>query len=319
MSNPLVADRVDSTTAFTGAPLLESIDETSKAISSGDWASGVEGIANTMSSAMDFAMDPFAAIFSSGVGWLLEHVQPLSEALDKLAGDPDQIDANAQTWANIGEELGSISSDMANLIATDTASWIGEAGDAYRDRGTDTANLIAAAQSAAEGASNGISTAGEVVASVRTLVRDIIAELVGNLISWALQVVFTLGFGLIVVVPKVVMAVAKTAMKIAKLIEKLVDAISKLVTLVSKLVNGFSDVSDAFKGIKGGRTDKPNGGPGGGHTSPSGHGPGGGTSPAGSHGSGNQSKPDGPNGLGGDVPGMPGGGKPPRWAARAAT
>lgn len=195
----MVADRVDSTTAFTGAPLLESIDETSKTISSGDWAAGVEGIANTMSNAMsntmsntmDFAMDPFAAVFSSGVGWLLEHVQPLSEALDKLAGDPDQITANARTWTTIAEELGSISSDMANLIATGTASWVGEAGDAYRDRGTDTANLIAAAQSAAEGASSGISTAGDVVASVRTLVRDVIAELVGNLISWALQVLFT--------------------------------------------------------------------------------------------------------------------------------
>jgi hypothetical protein len=311
MSNPLVAERVDSTTAFTGAPLLESIDETSKAIASGDWAAGIEGIAGVATEAIGFAMDPLAAIFSSGVGWLLEHVKPLSDALDKLTGDPDQINAHAETWANIGQELGSVSADMANLIATDTAGWIGEAGDAYRERGSDTATLIAAAQSAAEGAQSGISTAGEVVASVRTLVRDVIAELVGNLISWALQVVCTLGFGLIVVIPKVVMAVAKTAMKIAKAITKLVDAVSKLVTLVMKLVNGFGDVSDALSGIKGGKADKPSGGPGGGHTSPAGHGPSGGTDPAGSHTNGTGAKPDGPNGHGGNgKPDMPGGGKP---------
>ncbi|WP_460444352.1 WXG100 family type VII secretion target, partial [Amycolatopsis magusensis] len=175
---------------------------------------------------------------------------PLSDALDALTGNPDVIKSHADTWKNVGTELSSISADLAKMVAEDTASWTGPAGDTYRARGTDTATLLAAAQTAAEGASSGIGTAGEVVGAVRSLVRDIIAELVGHMISWALQVLFTLGIGLAWVVPQVVAAVAKTAAKIADITKKLVQALSKLSPLLKKLGDSFGDATKALKNIK---------------------------------------------------------------------
>src|ERR1041384_2686140 len=106
MSNPLVAERQDSTQGFSGVPILESVNDTSKAIESGDWASGVLGAAGTALDAIGMAMDPFGAIFSAGGGWRVEHGGPLSDALDELTGDPDQIKAHSQTWTNIAGELG---------------------------------------------------------------------------------------------------------------------------------------------------------------------------------------------------------------------
>jgi RHS repeat-associated protein len=253
VSNPLIAERQDSTQGFTGVPLLESVNETSQAIASGDWASGVMGAAGTALDALGMALDPFGAILSAGVGWLMEHVGPLSDALDALTGDPDQIKAHAQTWTNISQELGSITADLAAAVEADTTHWTGEAADAYRGQGTDIANLVAAAQSAADGAASGIGTAGEVVAAVRTLVRDIIAELVGHLISWALQVLFTLGIGMVWVVPQVVTAVAKTAAKIAKLTTNLVRALGKLAPMLKKLGGSFGDVAKSLKKIKPGK------------------------------------------------------------------
>ncbi|MGC7101593.1 RHS repeat-associated core domain-containing protein [Amycolatopsis lurida] len=257
MGNPLVADVKDSTTAISGVPILESISETSKAIESGDWAAGVLGAAGTALDALGMAMDPFGSILAAGVGWLIEHCGPLSDALDALTGNPDEIKAHSETWKNVGTELSSISADLAKMIEEDTASWLGPAGDAYRTRGADTATLIAGAQTAAEGASSGIGTAGEVVGAVRSLVRDIIAELVGHMISWALQVLFTLGIGLAWVVPQVVSAVAKTAMKIADITKKLVQALSKLSPLLKKLGDSFDDAAKALKNIKGGNPPKP--------------------------------------------------------------
>jgi uncharacterized protein YukE len=274
MSNPLVAERQDSTQAFTGVPLLESANDTAQAINSGDWASGVMGAAGTALDAIGMAMDPFGSIFAAGVGWLIEHVGPLSDALDELTGDPDQIAANAQTWTNISQELSTISADLAAAVQADTSSWAGDSADAYRGQSTDLANLIAAARTSADGTANGISTAGEVVGAVRTLVRDIIAELVGHLISWALQVVFTLGIGLAWVVPQVVAAVAKTATKIAKITTGLVQAMGKLGKLLAKLGKNFGDVSGALKKINSGRVDTPAARPGSGPTSTAGfHGP----------------------------------------------
>ncbi|MBN6041093.1 RHS repeat-associated core domain-containing protein [Amycolatopsis sp. 195334CR] len=274
MANPLVAEVQDSTTAISGVPILESINETSKAIESGDWAAGVLGAAGTALDALGMAMDPFGSILAAGVGWLIEHCGPLSDALDALTGNPDEIKAHSETWKNVGTELSSISADLAKMIEEDTASWTGPAGDAYRTRGADIATLITGAQSAAEGASSGIGTAGEVVGAVRSLVRDIIAELVGHMISWALQVLFTLGIGLAWVVPQVVSAVAKTAMKIADITKKLVQALSKLSPLLKKLGDSFGDAAKALKNIKSGNQPKPETTRGGGgDTSPSSSGP----------------------------------------------
>ncbi|TDD05758.1 sugar-binding protein [Saccharopolyspora terrae] len=250
MTNPLVAQREDSTQAFSGIQIAESVADTQKAIESGDWASGVMGAVGTGLDALGMALDPFGAIFSAGVGWLIEHVGPVSDALDSLTGDPDEIKSHSETWKNISAELEAINTEMKDLVKADTASWLGEAGDAYRKRSEDTANLIAAAKSAADGAADGIGTAGEVVAAVRTLVRDIIAELVGHLISWALQVVCTLGIALAWVVPQVVAEVAKVAARIADITTKLIQAMKKLSPMLKKLGDSFGDTKKALDKIK---------------------------------------------------------------------
>jgi RHS repeat-associated protein len=260
MSNPLVADVKSSTTGYSGISLLESAHDLNSAIQSGDWASVAMGSVGTALDALSMAMDPFGAILAAGVGWLMEHIGPLKSALDALAGNPDQIKANSETWANIAKELGSVGEDLVSMANNDTASWTGKAGDAYRQRAADLSALLGSAKEGSEGASSGVKTAGEVVAAVRSLVRDIIAELVGHMISWALQVVFTLGIGLAWVVPEVVAAVAKTASQIASITTKLTKALKALVPLLKKAGDLFADAAKALKNIKPGKaapTPKP--------------------------------------------------------------
>src|SRR3981189_2016962 len=253
MGNPLVADVKDSTTAYSGVSLLESAHDLKSAIETGDWASVAMGSVGTALDALSMAMDPFGAALAAGVGWLIEHCGPLKEALDALAGDPDQIKANSETWANVAKELGSVGEDLTSMVSNDLVSWTGVAADGYRERASDTVALLGSAKEGSEGASSGVKTAGEVVAAVRSLVRDIIAELIGHMISWALQVVFTLGIGLIWVVPQVVAAVAKTASEIASITTKLVKALKALVPLLKKAGDLFADAAKAMKGLKGGK------------------------------------------------------------------
>jgi RHS repeat-associated protein len=294
MSNPLIATPKDSTTAFSGVPLLESVNDTSKAVQQGDWLEAGLGAAGTALDALGMAMDPFGAIFSAGVGWLIEHVGPLSDALDELTGDADAIAAHAETWRNVAKAVTDASTDLNNLVQNDTTQWLGDAADTYRSRTTDTANLILAAATAADGTAGGVEMAGTVVGAVRTLVRDIIAELVGHLISWALQVLFTLGIGMLWVVPQVVRAVASTAMKIATITQKLVRSIAKLVPMLKKLGNSFGDAAKNLKKLK---RDNPKGG----GTSPSSDKGGPNSKGPGNKGPGNNGAGDkGPNNNGGD-------------------
>ncbi|MFJ1768147.1 RHS repeat-associated core domain-containing protein [Amycolatopsis sp. NPDC088138] len=257
MSNPLVAETKDSTTAYSGVSLLESAADLKSAIESGDWASVAMGAVGTALDALSMAMDPFGAILAAGVGWLMEHVGPLKEALNGLTGNADEIAAQSETWKNIATELGSIGEDLTGMVKADTVSWTGNAADTYRQRADDTVTLLATAQKGCEGASSGVKTAGEVVAAVRALVRDIIAELIGHLISWALQVVFTLGIGLTWVVPQVINAVAKTASKIADLVKRLVTALKALIPLLKRAGDLFSDAAKALRKIKPGKTAPP--------------------------------------------------------------
>jgi RHS repeat-associated protein len=253
MGNPLVAGVKDSTQSYSGVSLLESAHDLKSAIDSGDWASVAMGTVGTALDALSMAMDPFGAILAAGVGWLMEHVGPLKEALNALAGNPDQISANSETWKNIATELGSVGQDLGTMSTNDTASWTGVAADAYRQRASDLVALLNSAQEGCAGASSGVKTAGEVVAAVRSLVRDIIAELVGHMISWALQVVFTLGIGLTWVVPQVVTAVAKTASEIADITSRLVKALKALVPLLKKAGDLFGDAAKALRKIKPGK------------------------------------------------------------------
>ncbi|SFW88769.1 RHS repeat-associated core domain-containing protein [Amycolatopsis australiensis] len=257
MGNPLVAETKDSTTAYSGISLLESANDLKSAIESGDWASVAMGAVGTALDALSMAMDPFGAILAAGVGWLMEHVGPLKEALDGLTGNADEIAAQSETWKNIATELGSIGEDLTGMVKTDTASWTGPAADTYRQRAQDTVTLLETARKGCEGASSGVKTAGEVVAAVRALVRDIIAELIGHLISWALQVVFTLGIGLTWVVPQVIGAVAKTASKIADLTKRLVKALQALIPLLKKAGSLFGDAAKALRNIKPGKAAPP--------------------------------------------------------------
>ncbi|WP_328454042.1 RHS repeat-associated core domain-containing protein [Amycolatopsis sp. NBC_00438] len=257
MSNPLVAETKDSTKAYSGVSLLESAADLKSAIESGDWASVAMGAVGTALDALSMAMDPFGAVLAAGVGWLMEHVGPLKEALNGLTGNADEIAAQSETWKNIATELGSIGEDLTGMVKADTVSWTGPAGDSYRQRADDTVTLLNTAQKGCEGASSGVKTAGEVVAAVRALVRDIIAELIGHLISWALQVVFTLGIGLTWVVPQVIGAVAKTASKIADLVKRLVTALKALVPLLKRAGDLFSDAAKALRNIKPGKAAPP--------------------------------------------------------------
>jgi RHS repeat-associated protein len=257
VGNPLVAQPVSSTTAVSGVWVLEDAQGLKSSIESGDWASAVLGAAGTAMDALAFVEDPFGSILAAGVGWLMEHVGPLKHALDSLAGNPEVIAAHSQTWKNIAQELGSIGTDLASQVNTDLSGWSGPGADAYRQQAGNAADLLNAASQACEGASSGVQTAGQVVASVRQLVRDAIAQVVGHMVSWALQVIATLGIGLAWVVPQVVQLVARTATHIADLVKNLTTALKTLTTLFKKTGGVFDDASSGLKNLKPGSSATP--------------------------------------------------------------
>jgi uncharacterized protein YukE len=237
--NPLVAQRQDSTTAYSGIGIAESAMDVYHGVENKSWIEGGLGVAGTGLEALSLAMDPVGTLLQYAVSWLMEHVKPLSDALDWLAGDADQIAAYAQTWKNVGQETTAIAGDLAAEITNGTAGWTGAAADAYRARAKEQQDKITAAGTGANTIGTVVEVVGVLVGAVREIVRDLVAECVATLIAripqWVAEIGGTLGIATPHVVASAVSLIAKWVNRIKDFITKLTRSLEKLRPIMTKL------------------------------------------------------------------------------------
>jgi len=260
--NPLIAARQDSTTGTTGLWLVEDIQQTVEAINSRSWVDVGIGSATLGLDALAVAIDPIGALVSMGVAWLLEHVKPLSDVLDWLAGDPDQIRAFGQTWENVAGQLRSSAEQLVTGIREDLGEWAGTSADGYRTLLGEQVSALRGIADAAVGIADAVRGAGEVVAAVRMIVRDLVAECVATLAArvpqWLAMEGLTLGIATPVVAAQVSSLVAKWLARIMRFIDGLISSLSRLIPLLRRL----SDVLDELRKLldRLARRDTPGGG-----------------------------------------------------------
>ncbi len=248
-ANPLVAQEEQNTTLYSGIGILDSTTQCVDAISSGDWIDiGINTAAASLD-ALSLASDPAGALLSYGIGWLIEHIDALSEPLDWLAGDPDAISTHAQTWGNVSHAVSAVRHDYAHTVSSDLTTWQGAAAEAYRDRANDIGHLLDAAAIAAAGIQVAVTMAGMIVAAVRDKIRELITDLVSRLITYAAQLAATAGLAAPVVAQQAISLIAKWAAKIADLIINLLRTIKALMPLLRHLDEIFSAVKKAMAAL----------------------------------------------------------------------
>ncbi|GAB3946996.1 hypothetical protein GCM10027614_41450 [Micromonospora vulcania] len=189
-----------------------------------------------------------------GVAWLLEHVKPLSDALDWLAGDPDQITAYAQTWRNVSQQVTGQVTALSEAVRTEIATWTGPASEAYRRYSDQHLRHLAGLADATGLIGTVVEGAGLLVALVRELVRDLIADFVSilavRLWEWLAEAGLTLGAATPLVAAQVSTLVAKWAAKIAGLLTALARSVSRLRPILSKLGELLDTLRTALSGLR---------------------------------------------------------------------
>jgi hypothetical protein len=165
------------------------------------------GVTGASLDALALISDPIGALLQYGVAWIIEHVKPLSEALDWLAGDPGQIAANATTWRNVGAELRREADDFVRAVRLGTAEWAGAASDAYRTWAAKRDQTLQVLATGADTVAAITEGAGFLIA-VRMLVRDAIATVVSRLIVYAAEEVASLGLATPLLVEQVTTLIA---------------------------------------------------------------------------------------------------------------
>ncbi|MFG1649363.1 WXG100 family type VII secretion target [Micromonospora sp. NPDC049275] len=273
-ANPLVAAAADTPPSpWAGVWICEDIELIAQGVRDGSWIDGSLGVVSAGLDALALVSDPVGALLQYGIAWLIEHVKPLSEALDWLAGDPAQITAHAQTWRNVATSLREEAAELTRAVGNDVAGWGGGAGPAYRTWAAEQQQAITGlAQGADAMAAITEGTAG-LVAAVRLLVRDAIATCVSRLIVYAGELVVTGGLATPMVVEQVTTTVASWGARIARLLRGLLVSLRRLIPemrrlgdLIEKLKQALGRLQNQSSGPQ--RPDGPEptkipGGPGG--------------------------------------------------------
>jgi hypothetical protein len=262
-ANPLVAGPVDMSTPLSGTFLLEDGEALAQAIESGDWvAGGMAAFAGALDTVAAVS-DPLGSLIAAGLGWVMEHLEPLKGWMNDLTGDAGEVAGFAATWTNVGGQLRTSSAELSRVLA-DVEGMDGAAIQAYLAFQTETIKHLDAAGSWADAMATGLEIASTIVKIVHDIVRDAIAEVVGAVISYAAELVLTLGLATPLVIEQVSTRVASLVSRVGKSITRLMTSGDALKGLLKSLQELFAKAGRLFDGALKNEPapPRPNGAPG---------------------------------------------------------
>lgn len=234
--NPLVVARIDQPVdPWAGVWIAEDIEQIAQGIRNGSWVDGTLGAISATLDGLALLSDPIGSLLQYGISWLIEHVKPLSEVLDWLAGDPGQIAGNAQTWRNVAASVEEQAAELGKAVRWDVSEWGGTAGAAYRDWASQQEAAINGLAKAAETMAAITEAAGFLISTVRIMVRDAIATCVSRLAVYAGELLVTAGVATALVIEQVASTVAAWAAKIARLLRGLFNSLRALMPSIRRL------------------------------------------------------------------------------------
>ncbi|RRO12982.1 hypothetical protein EIL87_25290 [Saccharopolyspora rhizosphaerae] len=253
MTNPLVEQQPENDDGFitkgtgdqgwaAGIGLAESVNDVSSLDEGSNWVESGLAYGGLAMEGISLAVDPIGTLLSYGLSWLIEHVQPLQEALDWFAGDPDGVAAYGKSWENVSKAVEEAAQQYRAAVKADTAEWTGAAGDAYRRTAAEKGEALAGAAKLAGTISSVVTIMGEVVSFVREFVRDLVADCVARLITYALEALAPPIASLAWVVPQAITFISQTITKIADIVTKLTRTISNVSPKLAKLAEVFGDI-----------------------------------------------------------------------------
>jgi hypothetical protein len=235
-TNPLVAEPIDEpASAWSGVWIAEDIEQIGHGVRSGSWLDGSLGMVSAGLDGLALVSDPIGTLLQYGVAWLIEHVRPLSQALDWLAGDPAAIAGQAQTWRNVAASLRAESDELALAVRRDLTEWSGAASQAYRRWADARVRSLQALGSASDTTASIVEGAGALVGTVRIMVRDAVATVVSRLAVYAAELVGTVGLATPLVVEQVSTLCASWAALIARWLHALINSLRSLLQKADRL------------------------------------------------------------------------------------
>jgi hypothetical protein len=243
MTNPLVAAAsADRPSPWAGIWIAEDIEQIAAGVQGGSWIDGTLGVVGAGLDALAFISDPIGGLLQYGIAWLIEHVKPLSEALDWLAGDPSQIAAHAQTWRNVAQSLRDDAGELVRRAGSDLVDWTGAAAQAYGNHAKRREQSLQALARASDVMALMTEGAGMLIGTVRIMVRDAVATVVSRFIVYAGELIATAGLATPLVAEQAATLCASWAAKISRWLKALLTSLRRLGDAAARLGHNITEL-----------------------------------------------------------------------------
>lgn len=212
-------------------------------------------------------IDPLGSIIGAGIGWLIEHVSFLRDALNQLMGNPEEIQANVEATKARAAELRVLAEDHKNGLAT-FDGWTGTSSERFKTSMDGMSQELDELASAVETKAKIVAIMGMLVTVLRDIVRDLIAQLLGSLIGGALlaaaAMIPTFGASIPIFIGFAVGKAVALGVNIASRVARVVAALARqmkrigdlddIMAKISKGWNRFENAADgaeiAYEGYK---------------------------------------------------------------------
>jgi uncharacterized protein YukE len=229
-NSSLVTTSTTTRTAYTGVSLADGFQGLYQSVQGGGWVDGMLAGGSLVGDAAATVIDPFSALLANGLGWVMEHFEPLREMLDKLTGIPDKVVAHAETWANMAGALQTMADDLRSSLAADLPGWDGTAAESYRSMMTSNVDGFGGLTLLADTMSAATRAAGNLVQFTRDIVRDLICDLVARVIVWATEALAIVTIPIVTV--QIISAVSKWCARIFGYTGALINSLQNLTALM---------------------------------------------------------------------------------------
>lgn len=218
-----------------------------QSLQSGDWVGGILAGGSIVLDVANAIANPIATLVSLGVGWVLEHIWPLSDWLNQLTGDHRMVTSYAQTWQNISASVAASGQELQGTLSG-LVGMSGAAIDIYRALLQTMAGSLGVASTLASGVGVAVELVSTIVKAVHDLVRDAISDLVGYVVQSLAEIAATLGAATPVVAAQVAIKSADWAAMLAKFVKELVRSVGLYVDLANALKGVFDGVTQTLDG-----------------------------------------------------------------------
>lgn len=219
---------------FAGAGVAYDVASVCRRLEDGQWIEAGLHTVLAGSGAAAAVLDPVGSLGAGVAGWMMEHLKPLRDLLDDVAGDPAAVMASAGRLLDAGERVESVSA----LLVPDTARHLeeldGRSVDACRAFSVDAAASAETVARLVRACGEAVRLASGVVDGVRCFIRDAIAELCGMATTAGVATVATGGLGALVTAPGVVTRASALIDRASELTRSLVRSVEAFRELLGR-------------------------------------------------------------------------------------